>query len=288
MGKTGQRATWWLHQQTGHLLKMATLDRLLFFTSRDVVDAVKRANLDESVFAKVGVHIPDPGAIAYLKVKASVRVIGEPVTAADLNLPGQSFRGRVNDNLIEGVFELQRRRYTGTGAPAFPCDYGRQKALEEHLKPGWRIESDDAGLSAEAKGITKGAKDCWEAVCRLSRWVDEHIEGKLEGLSALTTYQRRAGDCGGHAFLLTAFCRAVGIPARTASGCMYSPYLGGSFGQHMWTEVYMGRAGWVAVDAVVSEVGNVDAGHIRLGRCVSFSPQTMEVLDYKVERQHSN
>ena len=112
--------------------------------------------------------------------------------------------------------------------------------------------------------------------------------GEVGGFSALATYEKKAGECGGHAFLLAAFCRAEGIPARTASGCMYSPYLGGSFGQHMWTEVYLGKAGWVSVDATVSEIGNVDAGHIRLGQSVSFSPQTMEVVDHKLERQRLN
>jgi hypothetical protein len=63
---------------------------------------------------------------------------------------------------------------------------------------------------------------------------------------------------------------------------MYTPYLGGSFGQHAWTEVYMGDAGWVAVDATAFEFDFVDAGHIRLGQKTSFNPKEMKILEYRV------
>jgi transglutaminase-like putative cysteine protease len=91
------------------------------------------------------------------------------------------------------------------------------------------------------------------------------------------------GECGSHSRLLTAFCRASGIPARLSIGCMYSPLYGGSFGQHAWTEVYMGdEAGWVAIDATISEFDYADAGHIRLGTATSFQSEKMEILDYRI------
>jgi hypothetical protein len=43
---------------------------------------------------------------------------------------------------------------------------------------------------------------------------------------------------------LTALCRAAGIPARGATGLVYTDR---AFGFHMWNEVYLG--GWVPVDA---------------------------------------
>jgi hypothetical protein len=62
---------------------------------------------------------------------------------------------------------------------------------------------------------------------------------------------------------------------------MYTPHYGGSFGQHAWTEIYMGKAGWVPVDSTAHEVDYVDSGHIRLGSKTSFNPEAMEILDYK-------
>jgi hypothetical protein len=63
---------------------------------------------------------------------------------------------------------------------------------------------------------------------------------------------------------------------------MYTGIMGGSFGQHAWTEVYMGDAGWKAVDATAGEYDFVDAGHIRLGEGTSFNPKEMKILEYKM------
>lgn len=63
---------------------------------------------------------------------------------------------------------------------------------------------------------------------------------------------------------------------------MYCPLYGGSFGQHMWTEVYLGEAiGWQPVDCTAGETAFLDAGHIRLSDGETFfRPESIEVLDY--------
>jgi len=63
---------------------------------------------------------------------------------------------------------------------------------------------------------------------------------------------------------------------------MYTTYYKGSFGQHAWTEVFMGDVGWVAVDATANEIDFVDAGHIRLGELTTFLPQEMKILEYRI------
>jgi len=65
---------------------------------------------------------------------------------------------------------------------------------------------------------------------------------------------------------------------------MYSTHFGGSFGQHAWTEIHMGEAGWVAVDATAFETDYVDAGHIRLGEHAAFQPSEMEILEYRTDK----
>ena len=150
------------------------------------------------------------------------------------------------------------------------------------------IESDDPAINSEAVRITSGSKDSWEAAIRLSKWVAENIAGALPGgISAKNTLKTREAECGGHSRLLAAFCRAVGIPARLSVGCMYTSYYSGGFGQHAWTEVYMGDAGWIPVDATINESDFVDAGHIRLGEKATFRPVAMEILDFRSGTKNS-
>lgn len=209
------------------------------------------------------------------------------ITPKGLNVPGQKFSGTVTDNLIEGVFEIEHKRYDGADAPPFPPDFSKVDSVQEFLKATDLIEADDLVLVKKAKEITAGAKDFWEAAVRLSRWVADSIGYAIPGgLTARNTYDIRKGECGAHSILLAAFCRAVGIPARVVWGCMYVPNRGGAFGQHAWNEIYMGEAGWIPVDATAQEVDYVDSGHLRLGHFQSISialnPKKMEVLDYRV------
>jgi len=145
----------------------------------------------------------------------------------------------------------------------------------------------DAVLIQKAQEITEGSKDSWEATRRLSKWVAENISYAIPGGStARKTYDIKAGECGAHSLLLAAFCRTVGIPARVVWGCMYAPNFGGCFGQHAWNEIYMGKGGWIPVDATAAETDYVDSGHIRIGAFESLTTalnaKEMEVLDYRV------
>ncbi|MEZ5195508.1 MAG: transglutaminase domain-containing protein [Bacteroidales bacterium] len=188
--------------------------------------------------------------------------------------------------MAEGIFEIESIRYDGTNAPAFPYDYTIADSLQKYLVPESLIESDHPDIIKEAQEITKSANDSWEASILLSRWVSDNIHGAIPGgTSAINTYKTRLGECGSHSRLLAAFCRAVGIPARLSIGCMYTTYYHGSFGQHAWTEIYMGDAGWIAVDATAAEIDYVDAGHIRLGELNSFMPIEMKILEYEIGGQ---
>jgi transglutaminase-like putative cysteine protease len=286
--KTGLKIKWWIDAETGKVLKFIPIaDRVIYLADRSVVKKIKTATVDELILSKVNVTIADIPAITYMKIKAAIEPVGLWVSAEGLNVPGQRFTGTVEENLIEGVFEIEHLRYDGAGAPPFPPDFGDDGSLREFLEPDAFIESDDPTLSARAREITEGSEDSWEAATRLSAWVSENIGYAIPGgATARKTYDIRAGECGAHSFLLAAFCRSVGIPARVVWGCMYTPQNGGSFGQHGWNEIYMGEAGWVPVDATATEVDFVDSGHIRIGvlqgGTISFNPHEMEILDYRV------
>jgi transglutaminase-like putative cysteine protease len=285
--KTGLKVTMWLDVENGYLLKtIVSNNRMSYLADPSVVNRIKMADVDDTLFARVDVAIADIQAISYMKVKASVEPTGLWVTEEGLNVPGQSFTGTIKDNLIEGIFEIEHQRYDGSDAPAFPPDFSKDESLKKYLEAEEFIESDDPVLIEKAQEITKGSKDSWEAACRLSKWVAENIGYAIPGgMTARKTYDLKAGECGAHSILLAAFCRAVGIPARVVWGCMYVPNYGGAFGQHGWSEIYMGRAGWITVDATANEIDYVDSGHIRIGEYQSMvtalNPKKMEVLDFR-------
>ncbi|MDD5507088.1 MAG: transglutaminase-like domain-containing protein [Bacteroidales bacterium] len=273
----------WLNKEDGFEIKILVAGRHIYLTDRSVMNKIRIVDFDNVIFARVNKMIPDFQHMTYLKVSASIQTVGEEVTSTSLNRPGQYFMGEVSENFIDGVFEMQPLRYDGANAPPFPPDYNSNEEIRKYLKPELQIESDDPAIIARARSITKGSADSWEAAVRLSKWVAHNIKGAIPGGgSAINTYKMREAECGGHSRLLTAFCRAVGIPARMVIGCLYTTHYGGSFGQHAWTEIYMGEAGWIPVDATMFEYDYIDAGHIRLGEKATFQPNTMSIISYQI------
>jgi hypothetical protein len=285
--RTGLNYQVWIDAKTGYLLKSVVGKRAAWRADSSIGQSIRKADVDGLILAPVDIEIPDIHSISYMKVRAKLEPSGLRITPEGLNVPGQSFTGTVENNRVDGVFEIEHKRYDGAGAPAFPPDFSSDPNLKEFLGPDGFIEADDPVLVDKAEEITRNSRDAWEAATRLSEWVAQNIGYAIPGGgSARKTYDIRAGECGAHSFLLASFCRAVGIPARVVWGCMYVSNRGGAFGQHGWNEIYMGDAGWIPVDATAMETRFVDSGHIRLGAYQSmttaFNPMEMEVLDYRL------
>lgn len=295
--RTAAAVTVWLDTGTGIIVQVKQPGNARSYLALpEVVQSVMlaggRADLDSTVLYKTNALIPNVRAIAFMKVGVTMRPSGLALSAEALNVPGQQFTGTVTDNLIDGVFDIAHPRYDGRNAPPFPPDFGRDPALREHLQADGYIQSDDRVLRDKALEITGGARDSWDAVRRLSRWVATEIKGAIPGgITARGTYDQRAGECGGHSFLLAAFSRSVGIPARAVWGCLYLPKDGGVFGRHAWNEVYMGEAGWITLDATIGEPDYVDSGHLRLGVIQSMAAgidvKRIEILDYRTAANQS-
>jgi transglutaminase-like putative cysteine protease len=283
----GIEATIWIDRGLGLALRMEHPVRSWYLTDSGVSDRLGVAEFDRNIYTSVGEVIANPWALSYMRVKAKLQPAGMWLTPASLNVGGQRFEGTVEDNRVDGIFDVLYDRYDGSDSPPFPCDFSKIEPLQQYLEPSEFIESDHPSLIHEAQQITAGAGDAWEAATRLSRWVNEEIGYDIPGGgTALRTYELRLGECGSHANLLAGFCRTVGIPARCVFGCMYVPDHGGAFGQHAWNEIYMGDAGWIPVDCTADEVTYADCGHIRLGEWVSvaamLNPDTMVILDSSV------
>jgi len=274
----------WVNRDDGMIVQFEIMNRKIYLAESTVSKQISTVDLDNTIFAKVDKNISNFTEMTYLKVKADLKSAGDVITVESLNFPGQTFEGTVFENHVQGIFEIEPLRYDGAAAPPFPTSYAGEEKLKKYLEPEIFIESDHPEIIVKAEEITSGSKDSWEAAIRLSKWVGKEIRGAIPGgTSAINTLRIREGECGSHSRLLAAFCRAVGIPARLSIGCMYSPWYGGSFGQHAWTEVYMGNEiGWIAIDATILEYDYVDAGHIKLGEGTTFHPESMEILDYRI------
>jgi hypothetical protein len=140
----------------------------------------------------------------------------------------------------------------------------RMRELAEWVGPEPLVQSRDPRIQAQARQITERflsgrRRDFVRAAEALNEWVNENLEKRITVSvpSAVQVLETRTGDCNEHTVLYVALARAVGIPARTAAGLVYSD---GSFYYHAWPEVYL--HGWVAVDPTFGQFP-ADAAHLR-------------------------
>lgn len=174
--------------------------------------------------------------------------------------------------------------------------------LHEYLQPTNFVQSDDPLVVQTAQSIIGSEKNSWRAAKRIAEWIERELTPNYDVgfASAKETIKNKEGDCSEHTVLMTALCRAVGIPARAAVGIMYG---GGIFGYHMWPEIYAGRwvgldAKWLAKDIHTGEY-YTDATHIKLGessldenifkemvQAISeiIGKIELEVIDYRVDQ----
>ncbi|MHC4180203.1 MAG: transglutaminase-like domain-containing protein, partial [Planctomycetota bacterium] len=134
------------------------------------------------------------------------------------------------------------------GNPEAPDD----PPSDEHQEPNNMIQSDYPKIVAMARKAAGDRQDPWQVAQTLERYVGQHISEVAFSeafATAAEVAENPVGDCTEHAVLLAALARARGIPARAAMGLVYIQGKG-SFGYHMWTEVYVeGR--WIPIDATL-------------------------------------
>ncbi|MHC4910905.1 MAG: transglutaminase-like domain-containing protein, partial [Planctomycetota bacterium] len=281
---TGVRSRLWIDVTNGMTVQVeGQLGQRVYLADPSVRKRIELVNRDENILIRTNVTIPNIQRISFMKVEAVLEPTGQWITVEDLNVPGQRFTGTVIENRIEGVFEVEHVHFDGAGAMPYPLPAIDDASLRPYLQPSPFVESGDPVLIRKAEELAAGSADAWDAAVRLSRWVADNITYEIPGGgTARRTYDMRAGECGSHSILLATFCRALGIPSRVVWGCMYTPNLGGAFGQHAWTEVFMGDAGWIPVDSTAHEADFVDSGHIRLGEhqslSIALNAKSMQVL----------
>lgn len=82
-------------------------------------------------------------------------------------------------------------------------------------------------------------------------------------------FMRRCGVCQDFAHVMISLCRAVGIPARYASGYLYNgprDTLVGAQASHAWCEVYLPGAGWIGFDPTNNTLADDRYVKVAVGR----------------------
>lgn len=274
-------------RDTREVVEMRVPDQKAVFRLADASALTGIATYDAGarLFSFVDEPLPDPQSLTLLKVHARIEVAGEKPTSASLQSAFQTFDGKASNGLIEGVFETKPFTYAGASAPKMPASYAADARLAPYLKPEPRVECDSPEIVKLAGEIVDGADTTWDAVVRIGKWIQSNITYKVTGSGALECLRTKTGDCGPHAWLTIALCRAAGIPARITGGVLYSRALGGSFGQHYWTRVWMGSDGWVPIDTTTHEVGTLSPAHITLWNLAGLKSVSVKVLDYAPKPQ---
>lgn len=180
-----------------------------------------------------------------------VRLTGVSLEGYDLAGGRQSLRG---DTLLVERAVLPAKSYSlTTRAPEFLARFRAELAAEPLL------QSNDIAIVQKAIAITGLERDARRVAERLNRWVYDSLakEVTFSVPNALQVLRARRGDCNEHTQLYVALARAVGIPARIATGLAY---VRGKFYYHAWPEVWLDE--WVPVDPTFGQFP-ADAAHLR-------------------------
>ena len=114
-----------------------------------------------------------------------------------------------------------------------------------------------------ARSIAGTSGRAEEKIGRLIGWMDANIAKEaVDSFTALDVLRERRAECQGHAYLLAALARALGIPVKIVNGLVYSEAHGG-FLYHTWNETWIEGRGWLPVDATFGQ-SHADATHLKL------------------------
>ncbi len=145
---TGLITKYWIDIESGLRLKMESQNNIkMYLADMSVVGKVKTGSWDDILFIRTNKKIDDLRKISAIKVKASLEAI--PASSQeDLNVPGQTFKGKVSGNLISGMFEVRHDRYRGDHALSFGTGSNIQSGDKQFSVAEEMIESDHPELSA--------------------------------------------------------------------------------------------------------------------------------------------
>lgn len=125
----------------------------------------------------------------------------------------------------------------------------------------------------QALDITNSMPSVFDQASALMAWIHQEFRYEAGVTSASThleeAFAMRCGVCQDFTHVMLGLCRAVGIPARYASGYLYNgprDTLIGAQASHAWSEVYLPGAGWIGFDPTNNTLADERYVKISVGR----------------------
>lgn len=125
----------------------------------------------------------------------------------------------------------------------------------------------------QAVDVTFETDSFFDKASAIMRWI--HSEFRYEpGSTDVTThldqcFAERRGVCQDFTHVMLGLCRAVGIPARYASGYLYNgprDHLIGAQASHAWAEVFLPVVGWIGFDPTNNTLADARYVKVAVGR----------------------
>ena len=125
----------------------------------------------------------------------------------------------------------------------------------------------------QAVDVTAGLTSIYDQAFALMSWVYQEFRYEPGSTNVNThledAFVMRCGVCQDFTHVMLGLCRAVGIPARYASGYLYNgpkDTLVGAQASHAWSEVYLPAAGWIGFDPTNNTLADERYVKVAVGR----------------------
>ena len=159
------------------------------------------------------------------------------------------------------------------GFEAMTKAYGKKRAFSpstdktRYTRPEKYIDSRHPDIIARAEKLQKTKQAATVRNIYYFTFYNIRYAGYLpQPIGSVEALHKKTGDCTEYAHLMTALCRASGIPARSVYGltCNYT-----NTPKHEWVEVYLDDIGWVAFDPTPN---NFSDGYRTANRYICLCP----------------
>ena len=125
----------------------------------------------------------------------------------------------------------------------------------------------------QAVDVTFGLASVYDRAEALMGWIHRefHYVPGATGVKALLeeSFALKHGVCQDFTHVMLGMCRAIGVPARYASGYLYNgpkDSLVGAQASHAWSEVYLPGAGWIGFDPTNNTLADDRYVKVAVGR----------------------
>jgi len=228
-----------LHLEPRNFPKQQTLDVLI-----NVLPATKLHRFDD-LFGNITHHFEISREHQKLEIESRVTVQTYPLDISDMGMNGRP------DLLAKADIHEATWQYMNSSQWVSVNPDIWKQALD--------LTSDHESLYSKALAIMEWIHNEFEYASGVTD-VDTHVE---------PVFELRKGVCQDFTHVMLGLCRAVGVPARYASGYLYngpSDTLKGAQASHAWCEVFLPGTGWTGFDPTNNNLADERYVKIAIGR----------------------